>query len=527
MKITGNMLLGQSELMGQHGEIFAINPTTGEQMEPPFGSGNEKQVEDACALADAAFDSFRSTSAEQRASFLEQIADNILDLGDTLVQRAMAETGLPQARIEGERGRTMGQLKLFAGVVRAGQGLDPRIDHAMPERVPLPRSDLRQRHVPLGPVAVFGASNFPLAFSVAGGDTASALAAGSPVVVKAHSAHPGTSELVGRAIQLAVQQCALHPGVFSLLYGSGLMIGTGLVRDPRIKAVGFTGSQAGGTALMKVAFERPEPIPVYAEMSSANPMFILPSTLAAAPSILAAGFCGSLQMGAGQFCTNPGLIVAVDGEPLQEFINSCRKLLSKSPSQTMLSPGIQQAYDMGTERLGQSAGVEPVAQGLCSDAPNQCQAALFISSAEDFIADKRLSEEVFGSCALVIRCQDEVQMLQVAKHLEGQLTATIHCNDDDQEQLVRSLLSILELKAGRVLFNGYPTGVEVCHAMVHGGPYPATSDSRSTSVGAAAIQRFLRPVCYQDVPAKYLPAEIDISNSCGLARLVNGVLSNT
>jgi NADP-dependent aldehyde dehydrogenase len=527
MKITGKMLIGQSELLGQHGEIFAINPTTGEQLAPAFGSGNEQQVEDACALADAAFDSFRSTSAAQRASFLEQIADNILDLGDTLVQRAMAETGLPQARIEGERGRTMGQLRLFAGVVRAGQGLDPRIDPAMPERQPLPRSDLRQRHVPLGPVAVFGASNFPLAFSVAGGDTASALAAGAPVVVKAHSAHPGTSELVGRAIQLAVKQCELHPGVFSLLYGSGHKIGTVLVSDPRIKAVGFTGSQTGGTALMRVASERPEPIPVYAEMSSANPIFLLPAILAAAPETLAAGFCGSLQMGAGQFCTSPGLIVAVDGAPLQAFIDSCSERLSTSPSQTMLTPGVQQAYVSGVEGMGQSAGVDPLAKGLCDNAPNQCQAALFVTSAEAFIADKHLANEVFGSCALVIRCQNETQMLQVAKHLEGQLTATVHCNDDEQEQLVRSLLSILELKAGRVLFNGYPTGVEVCHAMVHGGPYPATSNSRSTSVGTAAIQRFLRPVCYQDVPAKYLPAEIDTANSRGLTRLVNGVPSNT
>lgn len=526
MKITGKMLLGQSELLGQNGEIFAINPTTGEQMTPAFGCGDEKQVEDACKLADAAFDSYRNISADKRAAFLEQIADNILELGDTLVQRAMAETGLPQARIEGERGRTLGQLRLFAGVVRAGQGLDPRIDPAMPDRSPMPRCDLRQRHLPLGPVAVFGASNFPLAFSVAGGDTASALAAGAPVVVKAHSAHPGTSELIGRAIQLAVKQCELHPGVFSMLYGSGRTIGTRLVSDPRIKAVGFTGSRTGGTALMKVAFERPEPIPVYAEMSSANPMFLLPAILAAQPAALAAGFCGSLQMGAGQFCTNPGLIVAVDGAPLQAFIDSCCELLSKSPSQTMLTPGIAEAYVSGAERLQQSTGVESLAKGQCSDTPNQCQATLFVTSAETFIADKSLTEEVFGSCSLVIRCQDEAQMLQVAKHLEGQLTASVHCNDDDKETLVRSLLSVLELKAGRVLFNGYPTGVEVCHAMVHGGPYPATSDSRSTSVGTAAIERFLRPVCYQDVPAKYLPTEIDTANSRGLTRLVNGVLSN-
>ena len=527
MKITGKMLLGQESVMGQHGEIFAYNPITGEKIAPAFGSSNERQVVDACLLAETAFDSYRHSGYEQRAIFLEQIADNIFALGDTLVQRAMAETGLPQARIEGERGRTIGQLRLFAGLARAGRGLDPRIDPAIPEREPLPRSDLRQRHIPLGPVAVFGASNFPLAFSVAGGDTASALAAGAPVIVKAHCAHPGTSELVGRAIQRAVKQCELHPGVFSLLYDSGFTVGTALVGDPRIKAVGFTGSKAGGTALMKVAFERQEPIPVYAEMSSANPMFLLPAALTANPATLAAGLCGSLQMGAGQFCTNPGLIVAIDGAPLHAFIDSCSELLSLSPSQTMLTASIAQAYVSGAASLGRSAGVEPLAKGLCSEIPNQCRAELFVTSAAVFIADKRLNEEVFGSCSLVIKCQDEAEMLQVAKHLEGQLTASIHCNDNECEKLVTSLLSILELKAGRVLFNGYPTGVEVCHAMVHGGPYPASSDSRSTSVGAAAIQRFMRPVCYQDVPAKYLPAEIDRANSRGLTRLVNGVLNNT
>ncbi|WP_271272675.1 aldehyde dehydrogenase (NADP(+)) [Aliamphritea hakodatensis] len=525
MKITGKMLLGQSEQQGSYEKIYAINPVTGEQMAPVFRGGDQQQVEEACALADAAFDSYRCISAEQRAAFLEQIADNILALEDSLLERAMAETGLPRGRIEGERGRTIGQLRLFAGVVREGRGFFPRIDPALPERQPLPRSDLRQRHIPLGPVAVFGASNFPLAFSVAGGDTASALAAGAPVVVKAHSAHPGTSELVGRAIQLAVKQCQLHPGVFSLLYGSGTRVGTGLVNDARIKAVGFTGSRTGGTALMKAAFERPEPIPVYAEMSSANPVFLLPAALASDPVALATGFCGSLQAGAGQFCTNPGLVIAVDGQPLQQFIEECCALLSQSSSQTMLTSDIHQAYVRGVERMVQTVGVDVLSKGQCQTGPNQCQTVLLATSAETFFANKGLSEEVFGSCSLVVRCRDEEQMLKVAGELEGQLTTSVQCHDNEQEQLVSSLLKLCELKAGRVLFNGYPTGVEVCHAMVHGGPYPATSESRSTSVGTAAIQRFLRPVCYQDVPEKYLPVEIDSANTGELTRLVNGVLS--
>ncbi|MCP1363610.1 aldehyde dehydrogenase (NADP(+)), partial [Halomonas sp. BBD45] len=453
--------------------------------------------------------------------FLETVASEIEAIGDDLIQRAVAETGLPQARIEGERGRTCGQLRLFANVVRAGEWLDVRVDPAMPDRQPMPRADLRQRHIALGPVAVFGASNFPLAFSVAGGDTASALAAGCPVIVKAHSAHPGTSELVGRAVQKAVAKCGLPEGVFSVLFGSGRDVGAGLVADQRIKAVGFTGSRSGGTALMKIAQNRKEPIPVYAEMSSINPVFPLPAALKARGEAMAEGFVASLNMGAGQFCTNPGLVIAEKGEALDAFVAKAGEVLKGSASQTMLTPGIYDAYQQGVGRLSSHDKVREVARGQVGETPNQCQSALFVTSAADFLAEETLQEEVFGSSSLVIECADTAEVKRVAEHLEGQLTVTLQMDDADLDA-ARALLPTLERKAGRVLVNGWPTGVEVCHAMVHGGPYPATSDSRTTSVGSAAIFRFLRPVCYQALPEGLLPEALKESNPLGLKRLYDG-----
>jgi len=521
MTILGEMLIGSRAVKGTSAPIQAINPATNEKLEPVFGGGTQADVNAAAELAWQAFDSFRETDPETRAKFLETCADEILALGDELVQRAMAETGLPQARIEGERGRTMNQLRLFASVVRSGNYLDVRIDPAMPERQPLPRNDLRLRMIALGPVAVFGASNFPLAFSVAGGDTASALAAGCPVVVKAHSAHPGTSELVGRAIQAAVAKCQLPEGVFSLLFGSGREVGSELVKHPSIKAVGFTGSRAGGTALMELAANRPEPIPVYAEMSSINPVFLMPEALKARGDAIAKGFVGSLTMGAGQFCTNPGLVIAKAGAELDAFLDTAAAELSRVASQTMLTPGIFSAYCSGVDQLKGNAGVREVAVGQGSDAPNQCRAGLYVTSAEAFIADESLCDEIFGSTSLVIECQSVEEYAGVAEHLEGQLTATLQLDDADIEA-TRALLPVLERKAGRILCNGFPTGVEVCHAMVHGGPFPATSDSRTTSVGSAAINRFLRPVCYQDLPQALLPESLKDGNPLGIRRLVDG-----
>ena len=521
MTVNGEMLLGNRAVTGSGSPEYATNPTTGEKLEPAFPSAGKDDVQLACKLAESAFDAYRNIPLQQRAVFLETIADEILALGDTLVQRAVAESGLPQVRIEGERGRTMGQLKLFANVVRSGSWLDARIDPAMPDRAPLPRPDLRLRHIPLGPVAVFGASNFPLAFSVAGGDTASALAAGCPVIVKAHPAHPGTSELVAKAINTAANKCRMPEGVFSMVFGGRHEIGADLVANPAIKAVGFTGSRAGGLSLMRVAENRPEPIPVYAEMSSINPVFLLPHALGENAASIAAGFVGSLTMGAGQFCTNPGLVVGMAGDDLSGFIECASALLSESPAQTMLTADIHRAYEDGVSKWSSGDAVDEVAAGLASEEPSRCQARMFSTTAAQFLNDDSLGNEVFGAAALIIQCESTDDFVSVAERLEGQLTATMQLNAEDLE-LARGLLPVLERKAGRILCNGYPTGVEVCHAMVHGGPYPATSDSRTTSVGSAAILRFLRPVCYQDLPASLLPIELQDENGLNLPRLVDG-----
>lgn len=519
MTLTGTMLIGQHSIPGSREAIRAINPATDIALEPAYAGGTAEHVEHACALAWSAFDSYRETPLAARAEFLESIANEIEALGDELIERAMAETGLPRPRIQGERGRTCHQLRTFARTVRAGEWLDVRVDSAQPDRQPLPRSDLRQRQVPLGPVAVFGASNFPLAFSVAGGDTASALAAGCPVIVKAHSAHPGTSELVGRAVAKAVQQCGLPDGVFSLLYGSGREVGIALVRDPHIKAVGFTGSRSGGIALCQAAQARPEPIPVYAEMSSINPVYLFPAALKARGEALAQGFVASLTQGAGQFCTNPGLVIAVAGQALDHFIDNAANLLQRSAAQVMLTPGIFKAYDDGVSALAKHAHV--AGKGLAAQGPNQGQAHLFATHAQDFLANHSLQAEIFGAASLIVQCANADEVRQVSEHLEGQLTATLHLDGDDLET-ARALLPTLERKAGRLLVNGWPTGVEVCDAMVHGGPFPATSDSRTTSVGTAAILRFLRPVCYQDFPDSLLPTALQHGNPMLLRRLLDG-----
>lgn len=524
MTIRGEMLIGATALRGVESEFHAIDPATGAALEPGFGGGGAAEVERACALAWEAFDLYRETGLEARAVFLETIAANILAIGDDLIVRAMAESGLPRPRLEGERGRTVGQLRLFARTVREGSWLEARIDPAQPARAPLPRADLRQRHIALGPVAVFGASNFPLAFSVAGGDTASAMAAGCPVVVKAHSAHPGTSELIGRAVQAAVASCGLPEGVFSLLFGSGSRIGAALVADPRVKAVGFTGSRRGGVSLTQVAAARAEPIPVYAEMSSINPVILLPAALAARAEALGAGFVGSLTMGAGQFCTNPGLVLALDGPDLERFLTAAAETLGGAAPSTMLTPGIHAAYVEGVARIAANPAVGVLARGQQTVGPHQCRPGLFTSSAEAFLSDPALHEEIFGAASLVIRCPDVAALRAVLERLEGQLTATLHMDPEDAE-VVRALLPVLERKAGRILANGWPTGVEVCDAMVHGGPFPATSDSRTTSVGTLAIRRFLRPVCYQDIPDSLLPEALRDGNPLGLWRRVDGVLA--
>ncbi|CAN7644373.1 aldehyde dehydrogenase (NADP(+)) [Trinickia sp. LjRoot230] len=521
MQITGDMLIGGAAVRGKAATLRAFDPVRNTDIEPAFGAGDAGDVDRACQLAQQTFDVFRQAPLEQRARLLEAIGEQIAALGDALIERAHIESALPKARLEGERARTIGQLKLFAALVRDGRWLTATLDSAQPERKPLPRPDLRLQKIPVGPVAVFGASNFPLAFSVAGGDTASAFAAGCPVVVKAHPAHLGTSELVGRAIAQAVAECGLPAGIFSLVIGAGNAVGEALVAHPAIKAVGFTGSRGGGIALMNIAARRREPIPVYAEMSSINPNFVLPGALAARGEAIAAGFVDSITLGVGQFCTNPGLLVALEGPHLKAFVDAAAKALEKKGAQTMLSAGIASAYRDGISRRLAVEGVQRIGEGAAGGTPNAALPALFATTQSQFLAQPPLEDEIFGPTSLIVTCKDIDEMVRLAEHVEGQLTATLHLEQEDHA-LAQRLLPTLERKAGRILANGFATGVEVAHAMVHGGPFPATSDSRSTSVGTLAIERFLRPVCYQDLPAALLPQAVHDENPLGLWRLRDG-----
>ncbi|GGX80388.1 aldehyde dehydrogenase family protein [Massilia dura] len=504
MTITGNQLIGGSDTPGKEATFFAVNPATGEQLSQPFTGAGKTEVELACALAAEAFSTYRHTSLSERASFLEQIAQNILVIGDELIDAAMSESGLPRTQLEGERTRTVNQLNLFAAMVRSGDWLGMRHDPALPDRQPLPRPDIRLRHIGIGPVAVFGASNFPLAFSVAGGDTASALAAGCPVILKGHPAHPATSELVGRAVQKAVFDCGLHVGVFALLVGPSIELGAALVADPRIKAVGFTGSRGGGMALMRIAASRPEPIPVFAEMSSLNPVVLLPGALATRAESIAKSFAVSLTKGAGQFCTNPGLLLAIEGPGYDAFLHAATEAIEAAPAGTMLTPAIHGVYTQQTANLAKHGALRQVVRGQPGTGPHECQAALMVVDSSDFLLDPVWHNEVFGASSVLVRCPDLATLQDVIGHLEGQLTATLQMDPADLP-MAQQLVPKLEEKVGRILVNGWPTGVEVASAMVHGGPFPATSDARMTSVGTLAITRFLRPVCYQDFPEALLP----------------------
>ncbi len=521
MTITGEAIIDGVQECGAAGSFQAWDPTARACLEPSFHMVTPEQIDRACASAGAAFDDFRATSDEQRAQFLDTVAEQILAIGDELIERAMRETGLPRVRLEGERGRTVGQLRLFATLLREGSWNDARLDTALPERAP-PRPDLRMRLIGVGPVAVFAASNFPLAFSVAGGDTASAFAAGCPVVLKAHSAHPGTSELVGRAVARAVAQCGLPAGVFALLTGTGNGIGQRLVAHPAIQAVGFTGSRSGGTALMAVAAARRQPIPVYAEMSSINPVFILPQALAARGEEIGKGFAASLTLGVGQFCTNPGLVLAIDGAGLDTFVKAASEALSGSQSAVMLNQGIADSYRKGVDALAGNAAVTTLAR--VEHQEGKGGAAFFRTTADEFLNRHELHGEVFGPASVLVVCRDAAQMREVAEMLEGQLTATLQVDGGDIGA-ARALLPALERKVGRILANGYPTGVEVSTAMVHGGPFPSTADGRSTSVGTGAIQRFLRPVCYQNLPAELLPEVLRDGNPLGVWRRRDGTLT--
>jgi len=521
-QLSGTSIIGFGRGASGARLFHSINPSTGAELAPNYYSANEAEVNQAAQLASQAFSIYRECSGQMKAAFLHRIAGNIEQLGDTLINRAVEETALPAARIKNETGRTCNQLRLFAELVKEGSWIDARIDRADHTRAPLRKPDVRSMLRPLGPVVVFCASNFPLAFSVAGGDTASALAAGNPVIVKAHHAHPGTAELVGLAVNDAVRSCNLPEGVFSLLYGPGSEAGMQLVNHPLIKAGGFTGSRSGGQALMHAAATRPEPIPFYAEMSSVNPVFILPSVLAERAEEIAAGLHASVTLGAGQFCTNPGLVFLPE-EGSAALIEKLSELMDQTPPFVMLTSGICSAYHKGVSSLRENSHVALLASQNI-DNQTGAGAALFLTDTASFLADAGLSAEIFGPATLLVQYSSSVQLIEIARHLEGQLTATIH-GTEEELRASKHLREMLETKAGRLLFNGFPTGVEVGHAMVHGGPFPATSDGRSTSVGTRAALRFVRQVCYQDWPDSSLPDELKDENPLNICRIVDGSIT--
>ncbi len=484
-------------------DTFASDPARGPAYD--FSVGSPALVDEAAQAAEEAFLSYGYSSRADRAAFLNTIADEIETRADEITEIGTSETGLPEARLQGERGRTTGQLRLFAEHILKGDYLDRRHDAALPNRQPLPRPDLRMMQRPIGPVAVFGASNFPLAFSTAGGDTAAALAAGCPVVVKGHGAHPGTGEIVAEAIHAAIGKCGVHKGVFSLVQGGNRQVGQALVQHPLIRAVGFTGSLAGGRALFDLCAQRPEPIPFFGELGSVNPMFLLPEALSARGPAIGEGWAGSLAMGAGQFCTNPGIAIVIDGPEADGFTGAAKAALSNTGAQVMLTDGIARAYRDGRDRIAAASGVQEVLSSTCDQ--RNATPYLYETDGRTWLANEELGEEVFGPLGLVVRVANLAEMEEVAASLHGQLTCTLHMDDGDTDA-ARRLLPVLERKAGRILANGFPTGVEVCDSMVHGGPYPASTNFGATSVGTLSIRRFLRPVCYQGLPDPILPEDL-------------------
>lgn len=526
MKLEGKQLIGQGTSCEGKVSFQATNPATGEKLPGTFHHATAGELQRATELADKAYEILVTLKAEQKAAFLDRIATEIMGCGDALLERCNQETGLPLARLQGERGRTCGQLTMFANLVREGSWVDARIETAAPDRKPAPKPDLRLMRRSLGPVAVFCASNFPLAFSVAGGDTASALAAGNPVIVKAHHAHPGTAEMVGKAVQRAAAATGMPAGVFSLLYGPGGELGTALVKHPSIKAAGFTGSQRAGRALFDAAASRPSPIPVYAEMSSINPVFVLPGALKEQAGKVCDGLCQSVMLGVGQFCTCPGVVVLLAGPDAEAFLAEAGKKLAEGAKNTMLTGDIFAAYVAGVKRFAGKKTVTIVGQKQVTPEPagNRAAPALFRVDGKSFLADEGLRDEIFGPTTLAVVCADREQMIAVARSFRGELTGTIHGTAADLEEF-RALLPILESRVGRLLVGGFPTGVEVCSAMNHGGPYPATTDVHYTSVGTGAILRFSRPICFQNMPDAHLPEELQNANPRGIWRLVDGELT--
>ncbi len=526
MELHGKQIIGRGISAKGNASSQAQNPVTGELLAGAFHHATAEELKTAVTLAEQAWRELEATSVEQRADFLDRIGAEIMRLGDALLERCNLETALPPGRLEAERARTCNQLGMFAKLVREGTWVDARIETPQPDRKPLPKPDLRLLRRSLGPVVVFCASNFPLAFSVAGGDTASALAGGNPVLVKAHHAHPGSAELVGRAIQQAADTCGMPEGVFSLLHGPGREIGSALVRHPSIKAVGFTGSRTGGRALYDLAVSRPSPIPVYAEMSSINPVFVLSGAARERGQQIASGLSQSVTLGVGQFCTCPGVVVVEAGRDSESFLRIAARLLAESARGTMLSAGIYSAYLGGVRQLQNRSGVRLLEQqdAMAESSRNRAVPALFRTEATTFLADELLREEVFGPITVAVVCASKQELHKVAAVFQGELTATIHGNETDLDGC-QELIAMLEERVGRLVYGGFPTGVEVCSAMHHGGPYPATTDVHFTSVGTAAIYRFSRPVCYQNAPDRLLPDELKDANPRGIWRLVDDELT--
>ncbi|MFD2523457.1 aldehyde dehydrogenase (NADP(+)) [Emticicia soli] len=519
MQLTGRNIVGFETFSEGTVAIQSINPATGEALAPLFFKATLDELEYAAEKAEKAFQIYRKKSGFEKANFLEKIAEEIEALGDVLLERYMLESGLPQGRAIGERGRTVGQLRLYAQLLREGSWVNARIDSGLPDRQPAPRPDLRSMERPLGVVGVFGASNFPLAFSVAGGDTTSAFAAGCSVIVKAHPAHLGTSELVAKAVQKAAQATGMPDGVFSLLFDDGHEIGMALVKHPAVKAIGFTGSLKGGKALFDAAVSRPEPIPVYAEMGSTNPVFVLPRILAEKGRAIANSYLGSVTLGVGQFCTNPGILFLQNDK---DFMDEIGKNASDTQGGVMLTPGIRDAYVRGTEHSKQYTNV--IGIGKAPEGFTAVEPVILHTDIEAWNAQPELAEEIFGPTSLIVEANTKEEILIAAQNLTGHLTATVHGTAEDFEEY-SELLDILEQKVGRLILNGFPTGVEVNHAMIHGGPFPATTDSRSTSVGTRAITRFTRPVSFQDFPDAILPDELKSDNPLNIWRLVDGEMT--
>lgn len=520
--ITGKNYIG-NQLSAKGSKIFTtFNPELNKENDTTFTEASSEEIELALTLASSAFEEFRSVSGAKKAAFLNTIADEILALGDELITMYCSESGLPQGRAQGERGRTIGQLKSFANLVAEGSWVDATIDTAQPDREPMPRSDIRKMLIPLGPVVVFGASNFPLAFSTAGGDTAAALAAGCPVLVKSHPMHAGTGELVSSAIIKAAEKTGMPNGVFSNLNSSGIEVGQQLVSHPSVKAVGFTGSIKGGRALLDLAAKREEPIPVLTEMGSINPVVVLPKALDNRNREIAKTYAGSITLGAGQFCTNPGLLLGIKGEGLTSFINYLASEIQEINPTCMLHPNINKGYQANKEKVTSQDNVELVANYTEETKDNYAAQAIVKVSGTNFLKNNTLHLEVFGPFSMVVECDSKEELATVIANLEGQLTGTV-ISDDNEISDYKKVIAALQNRVGRIIFNGVPTGVEVCESMVHGGPYPASSDSRFSAVGVSSIKRWVRPFSFQDWPNNLLPEELKNENPLGILRTVNGI----